>query len=119
MGLLHKAAVETGAGPKEPEPSPPEAVWEEIDQWYNGNPFSGVIFESPGEEGFQLRLTNISAFFGVVVSLPAGRSLLLFSHSLDQELIVHRLSRSLKTSPLAVFEAENPLEAAEQLRGFV
>jgi hypothetical protein len=127
MGLLGRASGLSAGGPagSSGEGKPPgmaEALWEDLCRYYRGSPFWGAVFELSGKKkgprSFK-RLAQICGFLGALFSLPGNRGLLLFPRSLDGELIVHRLSRSLETGPLLFFEAENPGEAAERLSGIL
>ncbi|MDR2110976.1 MAG: hypothetical protein LBP32_06685 [Spirochaetaceae bacterium] len=84
----------------------------------NKGAFRGLILEPPasppGEEdpnGFTREVSGRIASFGAAVALSSGRCLILFPHSLDQELMAHRLSKDLKAVPVFNFEAADPQDA--------
>jgi hypothetical protein len=124
MGLLDRAGLNgDGADPRGngTPPGLPVSVRAEILRYPSGSPFCGVIFERPGGEeagaDFRRRFSHVTAFFGTHIPLSNRRSLLLFPKSLDRDLIVHRLSRSLTLKAVAVFEADSPGEAAAKVSG--
>jgi hypothetical protein len=146
MGLLSKAAARTNPGPdKKPSAAPvresaaarPAAqsgasgkeeirgIKTNITQYQKDQaPFQGIILDAPdrgqgGGRKFLDRIADMILCFGTVISLPAGRSLILLPASLDRELIAHRISRSLNTPALGAFETPDPEGAMKELRPFL
>jgi hypothetical protein len=83
----------------------------------------GIVLELPGginfpaaprDKAFSAQVNRMVCALGTAAALPSGRCLVLFSHTLDRELLAHRLSKSLKTQALSVFAADN-LEAVPDI----
>jgi hypothetical protein len=87
--------------------------------------FNGIILDIPAgtaeedTEQFNKTVSGMVALFGTTVLLPSKRSLVLLARPMDKELIAHRLSKSLNTKALLVFEAGNPGEALSLIRSYV
>ncbi|MDR1863746.1 MAG: hypothetical protein LBQ67_07495 [Treponema sp.] len=106
---------------------PPDPLERAIAQFNKANsPFNGILLELPAgmdrdkqkAENFNKAVYNMTALLGITIILPSRRSLVLLPHPVDKELIAHRLSNSLNTKALAVFEAKTPREALDLIRSY-
>jgi hypothetical protein len=70
-------------------------------------------------ESFGQRLNRIIATLGSAVSLPSGHSLVLFSNTVDRELLAHRLSGSLETEAPVVFQADDIKTMMDYIRPYL
>jgi hypothetical protein len=107
-------------------PDIPKKLWNEILQYHKTNTsFHGIVLELPpntgkeGKKGFNALVSNMVSFFGTAVSLPSSRSLVLLPRPMDRELIAHRLTGSLRTVPLLIFEADSPDKALALIKPFL
>jgi hypothetical protein len=108
-------AAGTPASPV-PDGSRGDRIRAELIRYHANNPrFQGIILESADEQD----LAAMIAPFGVLVSLPSRRSLILCPPSLDRELTAHRLSADLKVPCLGTFEADNPEKAFELIQAYL
>jgi hypothetical protein len=87
--------------------------------------FNGIVLDLPAgaagdkAEEFNKAVYNMAALLGITLVLPSGRNLVLLPAPLDKELVAHRLSNSLNTKALMVFEAESPGEALDLIRSYL
>ncbi|MCL2374188.1 MAG: hypothetical protein FWC65_02985 [Treponema sp.] len=71
--------------------------------------FSCLVFENPSAQpDFCEKFSAIIGGAGTVIPLAFGRPLVMLPSAADRELIAHRLSKSLDTTVLLSFEADNP-----------
>jgi hypothetical protein len=71
--------------------------------------FNCILFEIPdGGSDLCQKLAGMIKYTGIVIPLSPSRPLILLPSSVDRELIVHRLSKTLKAAPLFSFEAGSP-----------
>jgi hypothetical protein len=70
-------------------------------------------------ESFIQQLNRITAVLGTAVSLSPRYSLVLFSNTVDRELLAHRLSRTLKAETPVVFQSDNVASVVEYIRPFL
>jgi hypothetical protein len=70
-------------------------------------------------ESFNRQVNRIIAVLGTAVPLSPRYSLVLFSNTIDRELLAHRLSRSLKTEVPVVFQSDNPAQVVEYIRPYL
>jgi hypothetical protein len=70
-------------------------------------------------ESFNQQLNRIITALGTAVSLPSRHSLLLFSNTIDQELLAHRLSKSLEAEIPVVFQSDNAASVVEYIRPYL
>ena len=76
--------------------------------------FGCILLENPHSEneeeknGFCKKISKILDMTGTVLALENTRPLILLPRLLDRELIAHRLSKSLNTKIMSVFEADSP-----------
>jgi hypothetical protein len=100
---------------------------DQIVRYHRGNAlFYGAVFETPSirQTGKQTNtffedITALIGTLGTVIELPARRVLVLFSHSLDQVAIIHRISRSLRAATADSFEADDPDTAFEKIQDYL
>jgi hypothetical protein len=75
--------------------------------------FQGILLEVPPhfEEGkknyFSVQVSQMVSSFGSAIPVSSAHILILFQKSLDRELIAHRLSKSLVSTTILDFEADN------------
>jgi hypothetical protein len=140
MGLLSKAAgktVETAPRAKRnTAPIPPEyeavdglpgELKNEIIKYCNTyTSVHGIVLPCPKKydaeaegETFNQQVNRIIAAMGSSVPLPSGHSLVLFSNTIDRDLLAHRLSKSMETEILTVFIADNVEMVVNQIRPFL
>jgi thymidine phosphorylase len=89
---------------------------------YGDAAVQGIVLELPGglrAEEFSLRVNHMVSALGAAVALPSRHSLVLFSGTIDQELLAHRLSKSLKTKALSVFTADNAQAVPDIIRPYL
>ncbi|MDR2246958.1 MAG: hypothetical protein LBE17_09900 [Treponema sp.] len=131
MGLLGKASTanppERTAGAQVPashpeEPAGMEAVREMIRAyWLHHSSCQGIVLEPPNYPGeaalkqFFAAAVSAASSFGKVICLPSKNILILFSKTLDRELLTHRLTRTLRARALTSFEAESPEEVLSRI----
>jgi hypothetical protein len=70
-------------------------------------------------ESFIRQLSRITAALGTAVSLSPRYSLVLFSNTIDRELLAHRLSRTLEAETPVVFQSDNVASVVEYIRPFL
>lgn len=70
-------------------------------------------------ESFNQQLNRIITALGTAVSLPSGHSLILFSNTVDQDLLAHRLSKSLEAEIPVVFQSDNAASVVEYIRPYL
>jgi hypothetical protein len=93
-----------------------------LNYWLQNSPFQGIVLGLPkyaGEAGVEQFLATVAvivASFGGLIRLPSKNILILFSHTLDRELLVHRLTRTLRTQALVSFKAVSPGEALARIQ---
>ncbi|MDR2028541.1 MAG: hypothetical protein LBP93_03270 [Treponema sp.] len=116
---------ETGEEKKE-GPEKTEDLSKVLTQYHKFYPsFQGIVLEPPdtfGEDEKDELFCQISAMvssFATVTPLPSRRSLILFPKSMDRELVMHRLIKSLKAEVLCTFEADNPDSALELIQPYI
>jgi hypothetical protein len=105
----------------------PEEVKNEITACYNTYTLiHGIILSCPknydkkeGGETFNQQLNRIIAALGSAVPLPSGHSLVLFSNTIDRELLAHRLSKSLETEAPVIFQANAIKTVVDYLRPYL
>ena len=114
LGEIPEAAPETNA------------LEEEIAQYHETNAaFHCLVFEHPasaGEDekaGFCKKVSEMIHKTGVVIPLSLNRPLILLPGAMDRELIAHRISKSLKATPLLSFEADSPENALGKLQSLL
>ncbi|GHV10367.1 hypothetical protein FACS189485_23440 [Spirochaetia bacterium] len=87
--------------------SPVTALQREIQKMYgNRSSMQGIVLEGSRLPEFSARVNSMVSALGAATALPSRRCLVLFSNSVDRELLAHRLSKSLNTEVLAVFTAD-------------
>ncbi|GHV14374.1 hypothetical protein FACS189491_10610 [Spirochaetia bacterium] len=72
-------------------------------------PVQGIVLELPGgrdSEEFSAQVNRMVSVLGAVKTLPSRHCLVLFSNTIDRELLAHRLSKGLKTRVLSAFTAD-------------
>jgi hypothetical protein len=86
----------------------------------------GIILAYPpnydeGKEGepFCEQVNRLVTAFGTAVPLSSHHILVLFSNTIDRELLAHRLSKSLETEVPVVFQADNLKIVVEYIRPFL
>ncbi|MDR2095209.1 MAG: hypothetical protein LBP76_06790 [Treponema sp.] len=109
-----------------PESRAGEAVEKEIDQFREIYPaFYGIVVEVPsglddeGRDKFKDEVAGMIKLFGTSVSLSAYMVLVLLPIVKDGELIAHRLSNSLNTKILLIFNTDNSSKAFELVRSYL
>jgi hypothetical protein len=70
-------------------------------------------------ESFIRQLNRITATLGSAVPLPSGHSLLLFSNTLDPELLAHRLAGTLETETAALFQTDDIQTLTDYIRPYL
>ncbi|MDR3144840.1 MAG: hypothetical protein LBU21_01030 [Treponema sp.] len=147
MGLLNKAAAKVRpadilrAADREPEGGNPVAapaeyasvcklpgeLQNEILKYCNTyTSVHGIVLAYPKNydeeqqgESFCAQVNRIVTALGSAVPLSARHTLVLFSNTIDRELLAHRLSKSLETEVPAVFQADNVDVVVEYIRPFL
>jgi hypothetical protein len=118
MGLLSKAAFKTT-----PLVSPLD-VTNGINAYRENNPaFQGVVLEIPDTCGssvdFAEVLAGVTAALGTTLPLPSRFCLVLVPGDFDRELLIHRLTGSLKIKAVFQFKANSPDEAMQLLHTYL
>ena len=121
MGLLSRAAEliteDSGEDSK--------TLKDKIAQYHRRNAdFNCIVLEIPNSTGkdkinFCEKVSGIIHTAGIVIPLPSGRPLILLPPTINRELIVHRLSKSLNTSALSSFEAEDTETVLSRIHSIV
>jgi hypothetical protein len=141
MGLLSKAAKKKerpliNLEEQEGVPVPPEymaaeglpaELKNEIIKYCNTfTSVHGIVLSCPKNydqekegESFNQQLNRIIAALGTAVPLPSRYNLVLFSNTIDRELLAHRLSKSLETEALVIFKAENVESVVDYIRPYL
>jgi hypothetical protein len=70
-------------------------------------------------ESFSGRLNRMVAALGSAVPLPSGHGLVLFSNTVDPELLAHRLSGTLETETPAVFQTDDIQTLVDHIRPYL
>jgi hypothetical protein len=70
-------------------------------------------------ESFIRQVNRIIAALGTALPLSSRHSLILFSSTIDRELLAHRLSRSLDTEAPVVFQSDNAASVVEYIRPYL
>jgi hypothetical protein len=105
----------------------PGEIKNEIITYYNTYTLiHGIILSYPKNydekkegETFNQQLNRIIATLGSAVPLPSGHSLVLFSNTIDRELLAHRLSKSLETETPVIFQADDIKTVVDYLRPYL
>ena len=71
------------------------------------------------KEKFSGRVSEIVNLTGTVVPLPSGCPLILLPSEADEELITHRLSKTLKTKALLNFGAGSPENVIDRIQSLI
>ncbi|MDR0670246.1 MAG: hypothetical protein LBF95_09210 [Treponema sp.] len=143
MGLLSKAARTRNPAPEGREADngnsvgvPPEyaavcklpgELQNEIIKYCNTfTSVHGIVLACPRSydeekerETFCGQVSRIVAALGSAVPLSSRHILVLFSNTIDRELLAHRLSKSLETEAPVVFQADNVNAVVEYIRPFL
>jgi hypothetical protein len=111
---------------KNEEPGKGGGLFNALTRYYKFCPsFQGAVFEPPDTMGedekdyFSRQISAMVSSFAAVAELPSRRSLILFPAAMDRELVMHRLTKSLKTKALFAFEADNPDSALELMQPYI
>jgi hypothetical protein len=75
--------------------------------------------EAGEDEPFYQQVNRIVAALGSAVPLPSRHILVLFSNTIDPDLLAHRLSNSLETKALRVFRADTVETVVNQIRPYL
>jgi hypothetical protein len=112
--------------PKKKAPGKTDGLFDALTRYHKSYPsFQGTVLEPPdtiGEDEKSDFLRQVSAMvssFGTVAAFPSRRNLILFPKSMDRELVMHRLTNSLKAKALFAFEADNPDRALELIQPYI
>jgi hypothetical protein len=70
-------------------------------------------------ESFNQQVNRIITALGTAVPLSPRYSLVLFSNTIDRELLAHRLSRSLETETPVIFKSDNAASVVEYIRPYL
>jgi hypothetical protein len=122
-----------GEFPAEPPPEYasvhglPGALKNEIIKYCNTfTSVNGIILAYPHNfdekkegESFCHQVNRMTAVLGTAIPLSTRYSLVLFSNTVDRELLAHRLSKSLETEVPVVFQADNVDTVVEYIRPFL
>jgi hypothetical protein len=87
--------------------------------------FSCILLEVPESAGekdknaFHEAMLKAINLAGSVIALSAGNPLILLPQSMDRELILHRLTKSLNVKPILSFETDSSESALKQLQPFL
>ncbi|MDR3248520.1 MAG: hypothetical protein LBT39_07020 [Treponema sp.] len=140
MGLLSKAAGRNNASDpvyqKDLVQAPPEyealeglpgVLKNEIIKYCNTyTSVHGIVLAYPKKfdekkekEPFNEELNRIVAALGSAVSLSPRYSLVLFSNTIDRELLAHRLSKSLETDAPVIFIADDVETVVNYIRPYL
>ena len=118
---LDQETLETSSGIKFAGLSA-SAIEEKINQFQQAcRFFNCIILENPGlgnggdKAEFCERVSGIIGMTGTVIPLSQGRPMILFPSSIDRELVVHRLSKNLKTRALLSCETNSPESVLNQI----
>jgi hypothetical protein len=82
----------------------------------------GIVFGDPEAAGpakLGEQISLMASPFALTIGLPSGRCLTLFPPSMDGGLVAHRISRSLNTEALCVFEAQDPEGVYQALKPYM
>jgi hypothetical protein len=86
----------------------------------------GIVLSYPKDynekkegETFNQQVNRIITVLGTAVPLSARYSLVLFSNTIDRELLAHRLSRSLKAETPVIFQSDNAASVVEYIRPYL
>jgi hypothetical protein len=130
MGLLSKAAASIKAGVSDeyaPVSKLPPGLQNEIIKYCNTyTSVYGIVLACPQNydeeqegETFVKQLNRIIAALGTAVPLSPHYCLVLFSNTVDRELLAHRLSKTMETETPVVFQADNLNAVVEYIRPFL
>jgi hypothetical protein len=117
---------EEKTGGQKARPEKTEALFDKLTRYHKSYPsFQGIVLEAPDligedeENSFSRQVSAMVSSFAAVIAFPSRRSLILFPKSMDRELLMHRLTNSLKTGALFTFEADNPDRALELIQPYI
>jgi len=105
---INEGADETSDA--EPVSGEHDKIKKEIIKFQEANDiFNCVIFDGSKEDhlDFSMKVSEMVNTLGTVIPLSPSRPLVLFSGVMDYELLTHRLSKSLNTTPLLSFESDS------------
>jgi hypothetical protein len=130
MGLLSKAAFKIippgpgEGGPVSPQIISPLSVTNEISEYCKNNPvFQGIVFETPdtynSSAEFAEVLAGVTAALGTALPLPSRFCLVLVPGDFDRELLIHRLTESLKIKAVFQLKANSPDKALQLLHAYL
>jgi hypothetical protein len=149
MGLLSKAAKKADStGPADLSPAaekqeggrdipvPPEyeaveglpgALKDEIIKYCSTyTSVHGIVISYPPHydaekegESFNQQLNRVVTALGTAVPLPSRHSLILFSNTIDRDLLAHRLSKSLEAEIPVIFQSDNAASVVEYIRPYL
>jgi hypothetical protein len=134
MGLLAKAAFNRVNPPglltRGQQRRDSAAVQGEIKRLYGDRAaVQGIVLELPAginppsaaleAEKFSVQVNRMVSALGAAMGLPSRRCLVLFSNTIDRELLAHRLSKSLKTPVLSAFMADNAQAVPDIIRPYL
>ena len=86
------------------------------------NEVNCIIFDTPaGEDGavFLDKVSKMINTLGSVIPISPERLLILLPSTVDWELLSHRLSKKLNTTPLISFEAESPQNILNRVKSLM
>jgi hypothetical protein len=130
MGLLSKAAARIKArAPDEYAPVSklsPELRNEIVKCCNTYTSVHGIVLACPRNydeekerETFIEQLNRVVSALGIAVPLSPRYCLVLFSNTVDRELLAHRLSKTMETEAPVVFQADNLNAVVEYIRPFL
>ena len=119
MGLLSRAAGSTALA-EDLDTEDSDTIKSKISQYYGDSVnFSCILLDNPGRKNAKDDFCDIVAkmvqYTGAVIPFSGDRPLILLPHTMDRELIAHRLSKNLHARVLLSFEADNPQKVISQI----
>ena len=103
----------------------PDSLEGKIVQYHRNYPkFHCILLENPippGEEekeNYHELVSKMINTSGTVIPTPSGHPLVLLPPTMDRELIVHMLSKTLNTRPLLSFEANSPETTISKINSY-
>ena len=110
-GALGNSKVQTG------RPAPKDELESTLEQYFKTNSSVGGMVINVAKNEVK-KISPMVSHFALAEELSSGFCIILFSESLDRDLIAHRLKNNLGTEIPLIFKAGSPAEALQKIRPY-